>query len=85
MLFVCTVVALAVGLPIDVPGLGQPVFKVIATQYFTMGMFNGLAFVGIAIILAGFEQACGRCRRVKGVHQIQKIILGEWRPNWRTP
>ena len=35
---------------IGVQGLGQPVLKAIANQYFTLGMFNGLAIVGIAII-----------------------------------
>ncbi len=35
---------------IGVQGLGQPVLKAIANQYFTLGIFNGLAIVGIAII-----------------------------------
>ena len=33
---------------IGVQGLGQPVLKAISNQYFTMGLFNGLAIVGIA-------------------------------------
>ncbi|MFW0755523.1 hypothetical protein ACN1C3_12355 [Pseudomonas sp. H11T01] len=35
---------------IGVQGLGQPVLKAISNQYFTLGMFNGLAIVGIAVI-----------------------------------
>ena len=35
-----------------VQGLGQPVLKAIANQYFTLGIFNGLAIVGIAIMFA---------------------------------
>ena len=35
---------------IGVEGLGQPVLKAIANQYFSLGMFNGLAIVGIAVI-----------------------------------
>ncbi|TAM99910.1 MAG: ABC transporter permease subunit, partial [Rhizobiaceae bacterium] len=33
---------------IGVPGLGQPVLQAISNQYFTLGVFNGLAIVGIA-------------------------------------
>ena len=45
---------------IGVPGLGQPVLKSIANQYFTMGMLNGLAIVGIAIVFDRASQAYGR-------------------------
>jgi glycine betaine/proline transport system permease protein len=44
---------------IGVQGLGQPVLKAIANQYFTLGMFNGLAIVGIAIIFDRVSQAFG--------------------------
>lgn len=45
---------------IGVQGLGQPVLKAIANQYFTMGMFNGLAIVGIAIIFDRVSQTYGK-------------------------
>jgi glycine betaine/proline transport system permease protein len=45
---------------IGVQGLGQPVLKAIANQYFTLGMFNGLAIVGIAIVFDRVSQAYGR-------------------------
>lgn len=45
---------------IGVPGLGQPVLKAIANQYFTMGILNGLAIVGIAIVFDRASQAYGR-------------------------
>lgn len=45
---------------IGVQGLGQPVLKAIANQYFTLGVFNGLAIVGIAIIFDRVSQAYGR-------------------------
>lgn len=45
---------------IGVQGLGQPVLKAIANQYFTMGMFNGLAIVGIAIIFDQVSQTYGK-------------------------
>ncbi|MEE9321938.1 MAG: proline/glycine betaine ABC transporter permease [Granulosicoccus sp.] len=45
---------------IGVKGLGQPVLKAIANQYFTLGMFNGLAIVGIAIIFDRVSQAYGK-------------------------
>lgn len=44
---------------IGVQGLGQPVLKAIANQYFTLGMFNGLAIVGVAIIFDRVTQAFG--------------------------
>ncbi|OJT96773.1 ABC transporter permease [Metarhizobium album] len=49
---------------IGVQGLGQPVLKAIANQYFTLGIFNGLAIVGIAIIFDRVSQAYG--------HRLQK-------------
>ena len=45
---------------IGVQGLGQPVLKAISNQYFTMGMLNGLAIVGIAIIFDRVSQAYGK-------------------------
>ncbi|AMO76110.1 MULTISPECIES: proline/glycine betaine ABC transporter permease [Pseudomonas] len=45
---------------IGVQGLGQPVLKAIANQYFTLGIFNGLAIVGIAIIFDRISQAYGQ-------------------------
>ncbi|QND45605.1 proline/glycine betaine ABC transporter permease (plasmid) [Rhizobium lusitanum] len=45
---------------IGVQGLGQPVLKAIANQYFTLGMFNGLAIVGIAVIFDRVSQAYGK-------------------------
>jgi glycine betaine/proline transport system permease protein len=45
---------------IGVQGLGQPVLKAIANQYFTLGVFNGFAIVGIAIIFDRTSQSFGR-------------------------
>ncbi len=45
---------------IGVQGLGQPVLQAISNQYFTLGLFNGLAIVGIAIIFDRVSQAYGR-------------------------
>ena len=45
---------------IGVQGLGLPVLKAIANQYFTLGIFNGLAIVGIAIIFDRVSQAYGK-------------------------
>ncbi len=45
---------------IGVQGLGQPVLKAINNQYFTLGVFNGLAIVGIEIIFDRVSQAYGR-------------------------
>jgi len=45
---------------IGVPGLGQPVLKAISNQYFTMGLFNGLAIVGIAIVFDRVSQTYGK-------------------------
>ena len=45
---------------IGVQGLGQPVLRAISNQYFTLGIFNGLAIVGIAIIFDRISQAYGQ-------------------------
>ncbi len=45
---------------IGVQGLGQPVLRAINNQYFTLGVFNGLAIVGIAIIFDRASQAYGK-------------------------
>lgn len=45
---------------IGVQGLGQPVLKAIANQYFTLGLFNGFAIVGVAIIFDRASQSFGR-------------------------
>ena len=49
---------------IGVQGLGLNVLQAIANQYFTQGIFNGLAIVGIAIIFDRISQAYG--------HRLQK-------------
>jgi len=45
---------------IGVPGLGQPVLQAISNQYFTLGVFNGLAIVGIAAIFDRVSQSYGK-------------------------
>lgn len=45
---------------IGVQGLGQPVLKAIANQYFTLGILNGLAIVGVAVIFDRVSQAYGK-------------------------
>ena len=45
---------------IGVKGLGQPVLKAIANQYFTMGLLNGLANVVLAIIFDRVSQSFGK-------------------------
>lgn len=45
---------------IGVQGLGQPVLKAITNQYFTMGLLNGMAIVGIAIVFDRASQAYGK-------------------------
>jgi glycine betaine/proline transport system permease protein len=45
---------------IGVPGLGQPVLQAITAQYFTMGLLNGLAIVGLAIVFDKISQSYGR-------------------------
>lgn len=56
---------------IGVQGLGQPVLKAISNQYFTLGIFNGLAIVGIAIIFDRLSQAFG-----KRLQRHREIIHG---------
>ena len=56
---------------IGVQGLGQPVLKAIANQYFTLGIFNGLAIVGIAIIFDRVSQVYG-----KRLQRHREIIHG---------
>jgi glycine betaine/proline transport system permease protein len=56
---------------IGVQGLGQPVLKAISNQYFTLGIFNGLAIVGIAIIFDRVSQAYG-----KRLQKHREIIHG---------
>lgn len=53
---------------IGVKGLGQPVLKSITNQYFTMGLFNGLAIVALAITFDRASQAYARRtqRHMKG-------------------
>ncbi|MDQ7260387.1 proline/glycine betaine ABC transporter permease [Paracoccus sp. PS-1] len=45
---------------IGVQGLGQPVLRAINNQYFTLGLFNGFAIVGIAILFDRISQAWGK-------------------------
>ncbi|MCY6380052.1 ABC transporter permease [Hoeflea prorocentri] len=56
---------------IGVQGLGQPVLKAINSQYFTLGVFNGLAIVGIAIIFDRTSQAFG-----KRLQKHQEVVHG---------
>ena len=49
---------------IGVQGLGLNVLQAIANQYFTQGIFNGFAIVGIAVIFDRISQAYG--------HRLQK-------------
>lgn len=56
---------------IGVQGLGQPVLKAIANQYFTLGVFNGMAIVGIAIIFDRVSQAYG-----KRLQKHQEVVHG---------
>jgi len=53
---------------IGVKGLGQPVLKAITNQYFSMGLFNGLAIVAIAIVFDRVSQAYGlRMQKHRGI------------------
>ena len=56
---------------IGVQGLGQPVLKAISHQYFTLGIFNGMAIVGIAIIFDRVSQAYG-----KRLQKYREIVHG---------
>ncbi|MCG8429148.1 MAG: proline/glycine betaine ABC transporter permease [Chromatiales bacterium] len=55
---------------IGVKGLGQPVLKSITNQYFTMGLFNGLAIVALAIIFDRVSQAYAKRsqKHMQGMH-----------------
>ncbi len=55
---------------IGVPGLGQPVLRAISNQYFTQGVLNGLAIVGIAIVIDRASQAYGKRlqRHLEAIH-----------------
>ncbi|WP_197704022.1 proline/glycine betaine ABC transporter permease [Cohaesibacter sp. ES.047] len=55
---------------IGVKGLGQPVLKSIQNQYFTLGLFNGLAIVALAIIFDRVSQAYATRsqKHMKGAH-----------------
>lgn len=55
---------------IGVSGLGQPVLKSITNQYFTMGLFNGLAIVAIAIMFDRVSQAYAK-RNLKHLESLQ--------------
>ena len=48
---------------IGVRGLGQPVLKSITNQYFSMGLFNGLAIVVIPIMFDRISQAYAKRRQ----------------------
>ena len=48
---------------IGVRGLGQPVLKSITNQYFSMGLFNGLAIDVIAIMFDRISQAYAKRRQ----------------------
>jgi glycine betaine/proline transport system permease protein len=56
---------------IGVAGLGQPVLKAINNQYFTLGLFNGLAIVGIAVIFDRVSQAYG-----KRLQKYREVVHG---------
>ncbi|CCQ73282.1 proline/glycine betaine ABC transporter permease [Magnetospira sp. QH-2] len=55
---------------IGVKGLGQPVLKSITNQYFTLGLFNGLAIVVIAIMFDRVSQAYAKRtqKHLEGMH-----------------
>ena len=45
---------------IGVKGLGQPVLQAVTNQYFALGLFNGLAVVGLAIVFDRISQSYGK-------------------------
>ena len=45
---------------IGVKGLGQPVLQAVTNQYFALGLFNGAAVVGLAIVFDRITQSYGR-------------------------
>ncbi len=50
-------VQLPLAMPTIMAGINQPVLKSITNQYFTLGLFNGLAIVALAIIFDRVSQA----------------------------
>ena len=56
---------------IGVQGLGQPVLRSVNGQFFSLGLFNGLAIVGIAIIFDRVSQAYG-----KRLQKHQEVVHG---------
>ncbi len=44
---------------IGVKGLGQPVLQAVTNQYFALGLFNGLAVVGLAVVFDRVSQSYG--------------------------
>ena len=45
---------------IGVKGLGMPVLQAVTNQYFALGLFNGAAVVGLAIVFDRVTQSYGR-------------------------
>ncbi len=45
---------------IGVKGLGQPVLQAVTNQYFALGLFNGAAVVGLAIVFDRITQGYGK-------------------------
>jgi len=45
---------------IGVKGLGQPVLQAVTNQYFALGLFNGMAVVGLAIVFDRVSQSYGK-------------------------
>ncbi len=45
---------------IGVKGLGQPVLQAVTNQYFALGLFNGAAVVGLAVVFDRITQSYGR-------------------------
>ena len=59
----CTMMALAmvvIASMIGVQGLGVPVLRAISNQYLALGLMNGLAIVGLAIIFDRILQKFGK-------------------------
>ncbi len=59
---------------IGVQGLGQPVLQAINSQYFALGLFNGLAIVAIAVVFDRISQAWGW--RLQRHRQLQRPQAG---------
>lgn len=64
MIFVCTVISIAIGIPLGIAmarwNRMQAIVRAISNQYFTLGVFNGFAIVGIAIIFDRVSQSFGK-------------------------